>query len=76
MQLLKIKTLVYIIQVILTQPKKNIISQISSNYNEEEILNKNITVNNEYYGDKEDAKFIIKQKFYLLFFIFVNLLGL
>jgi len=43
--------------------KKNIISKISSNYNEEEILNKNINDNNEYSGDEEEAKFIIKQNF-------------
>ena len=43
--------------------KKNMISKISSNYNEEEILNKNINDNNEYSGDEEEAKLIINQNF-------------
>ena len=43
--------------------KKNMLSKISSNYNEEEILNENTNVNGEYSGDEEDIKFIKKQNF-------------
>ena len=43
--------------------KNNIISKISNNYNEKEILNENTIVKYEYTGDEENTKFIKKQNF-------------
>ena len=43
--------------------KKKIISKISNNYSEEEILENNINVNNDYSEDEEGTKFIKKQNF-------------